>query len=1042
VRKLVKLLKRLVGAARGRPFAGITLATLLVVNVWVEPPLSLPDAPNWLDESIAVVGKPFTGGQRVLFDAYQRVSPRTPQSQPVAIVAIDEKSLSHIGQWPWPRDQLARLIDAINVHQPAAIGLDIYMPEADQTSPSKLAERLDASQASLAQMLKALPTHDYLLAKSLKAAPTVLGAAGFEFEAYTTTAGMRSVPLVVHGDDPRPFVRQYAKVLASLPELQAAAQGQALLSVDAQDDAVRKIPLLAAVGSQLYPGLAMEMLRVATGSSAVEVTTGAHGVSAVQVADLVVPTQGHGDVWLHSAEIASGAPRYVSARDVLEGRVDPTLLRSKLVLIGLTGAGLNDMRTTPQGELVPGIEMQAQLIESFFDGRFLLRPWWMKGLETLLLVLLCVSLIWWVPRADSRLATFLKLHPQMALGVLLWIDLMLIGGGFALFSIAGLLFDAAAVVLVLTVVLGALLASSLIEDLGETRVKLARLVDNGIMLGREKDRDKLLRQTLQSAQAMANCQRATLFLRTERDTLQFAMTTGADPMPTYEIPLHHPDGKPNDKQVAPYVVLSGKTVVVDNIWNDPTFDMAPTQAFSKTSGLRIRGTLNVPMQSGEGKVIGMIQLMNALAPRSHLPVNFDPKIHGFMEALAAQAAVAIENRNLMEAQKGLMDSMIQIIAGAIDTKSPYTGGHCERVPELAMMLAREACQVKTGALAEFEFKTDEEWREFRIGAWLHDCGKVTTPEYVVDKATKLETIFNRIHEIRTRFEVLLRDAEITRLLSVHEAHADPLAAQQQCDARKAQLVNDFAFVAECNVGGEFMAPDKVERLRQIAQTTWTRNFDHRLGLSSDELARCDQDPAAAQGSALPATELLLADKPLHLFERPPNKALDERYGFKLKVPQYLYNRGELYNLSISRGTLTDEERFKINEHIIQTIVMLEQMPLPPELKRVPEYAGTHHETLTGSGYPRKLDESQLSVPSRIMAIADIFEALTASDRPYKKAKTLSESIKILSFFKKDRHIDPVLFDLFLSSGVYLTYARQYLQPEQIDEVDLSKYLGV
>jgi len=327
--------------------------------------------------------------------------------------------------------------------------------------------------------------------------------------------------------------------------------------------------------------------------------------------------------------------------------------------------------------------------------------------------------------------------------------------------------------------------------------------------------------------------------------------------------------------------------------------------------------------------------------------------------------------------------------------------------------------------------------KFRIGAWLHDCGKVTTPEYVVDKATKLETIFNRIHEIRTRFEVLLRDAQIERLLAIHEQGEDPAQADARYQARHAELLSDFAFLAECNLGGEFMAPDKVARIQHMANQTWLRHFDDRLGLSHEELKRYADEPVLP----LPAREFLLADKPHHLFERPPTEALDARYGFKLKVPENLYNHGEVYNLCIGRGTLTEEERFKINEHIIQTIVMLERMPLPPNLKRVPEYAGTHHETLVGTGYPRRLTQGELSVPSRIMAIADIFEALTASDRPYKKAKTLSESVKILYMFKKDRHIDPVLFDLFLTSGVYKVYADRFLQPEQVDEVDITPYLG-
>jgi hypothetical protein len=377
------------------------------------------------------------------------------------------------------------------------------------------------------------------------------------------------------------------------------------------------------------------------------------------------------------------------------------------------------------------------------------------------------------------------------------------------------------------------------------------------------------------------------------------------------------------------------------------------------------------------------------------------------------------------------------MAGAIDAKSPYTGGHCERVPELSLMLAEEACKVTEGPLADFAFHTPDEWREFKIGAWLHDCGKVTTPEYVVDKATKLETIYNRIHEVRTRFEVLLRDARIEMLEAV-AAGMPADEAEAGFEARKTELVDDYAFIAECNLGGEFMAPERVERLKAIAARTWMRHFDDRLGLSQEELRRIEGVPA----EALPAVEAVLADKPNHVIPRPTNSAIfDPSYGFKTRIPENLYNFGELYNLAIGRGTLTEEERFKINEHIIQTIIMLKRMPFPKQMQRVVEYAGTHHETLIGTGYPRGLADKELSVPARITAIADIFEALTASDRPYKKPKTLSECVKILSFFKKDKHIDADLFDLFLSSGVYLRYAERYLKPDQIDEVDVAKYIG-
>ena len=565
--------------------------------------------------------------------------------------------------------------------------------------------------------------------------------------------------------------------------------------------------------------------------------------------------------------------------------------------------------------------------------------------------------------------------------------------------------------------------------------KLAKLVESGILLSRERDRDKLLRHILFSGKELANCDAGTMYLKTGEGTLRFALRTNEIGLPRLEIPLYDESGKPIENFASTYVALHGQTVFIDDVYSETRFDMSGTQRFAEESGYRTISMITIPLSPRKGEVTGLLQYVNAMDESGKI-IPFSRTIGGFMEALASQSAVALENFNLLDAQKALMDSMIRLIAGAIDTKSPYTGGHCERVPELAFMLAEEAEKVESGPLAGFRFRSDEEWREFRVGAWLHDCGKVTTPEYVVDKATKLEIIHNRIHEIRTRFEVLLRDAEIERLKAEGDG-ADPAAAKRRFDERREQLVADFAFVAECNIGGEFMAPERVERVRKIAGQTWLRNFDDRIGLSHEELRRYEGTPPAK----LPATEHLLADAPHHIIARGVDKALDPKYGFKVKVPQYLYNFGEVYNLSIARGTLCEEERFKINEHIIQTIVMLDAMPFPKELRRVAEYAGTHHETLAGSGYPRRLTKDELSVPARIMAIADIFEALTASDRPYKKAKTLSESVKILHKFKQDNHIDAELFDLFLRSGAYLRYAERFLKPEQIDRVEVEKYIG-
>lgn len=388
-------------------------------------------------------------------------------------------------------------------------------------------------------------------------------------------------------------------------------------------------------------------------------------------------------------------------------------------------------------------------------------------------------------------------------------------------------------------------------------------------------------------------------------------------------------------------------------------------------------------------------------------------------------------------QKDLMDSIIKILAEAIDAKSPYTGGHCERVPELAILLAKVANESNQGELANFNFKTEEEWREFEIAAWLHDCGKIIMPEYIVDKATKLETIYNRIHEIRTRFEVLHRDATIQyyEKLLLNPQNKEKLEIELKQIHEK--LISDFEFIATCNIGSEFMKDSSINRLNEISEIKWQRNFDDRLGLSQEELKRVKNDKPF-----VPVVEKLLQDKEEHYISRAREIDLEEyeKFAFKMSVPKYERNLGELYNLSIRKGTLTEEERFKINEHIIMTIKMLENIPFTKDLRNVPEYAGSHHETMKGTGYPRKLRKEQLSIPARIMAIADIFEALTAADRPYKKAKTLSESIRIMSFMKKDEHIDPELFELFLTSGVYKEYAKRFLLKEQIDEVDISEYL--
>lgn len=415
------------------------------------------------------------------------------------------------------------------------------------------------------------------------------------------------------------------------------------------------------------------------------------------------------------------------------------------------------------------------------------------------------------------------------------------------------------------------------------------------------------------------------------------------------------------------------------------------------------------------------------------PIATIIKEYQYLSSSMVQMAGDIESFQL--SQQELFDAFVKLITEAIDDKSDYTGKHCKRVPVMAEMLTKAASESDEGIFANFMFEGEEQWRELHLGAWLHDCGKLITPEYVVDKATKLETIYNRIHEIRTRCEVIWRDLEIEAYERKFEG--EPVEdVDRWLISERNKLTNDYAFIAEMNSGDIFVTDEHIQRLNDIGQRKWVRYFDASIGLTLNEKLRQE-----GLENKIPQVENLLSDKQQHLVER---KGFDieafEQAGFKMDVPEYLYNYGEIHNLSIRKGTLTLEERFKINEHIIMSIKMLNQLPFPEHLQNVTEYAVSHHETMIGTGYPKKLKKEDMSIPARIMAVADIFEAITASDRPYKKANTLAESIRILSFMVKDQHIDEDIFKLFLKSGVYAEYAKQFLKEEQIDKVDISQYL--
>ncbi len=483
-----------------------------------------------------------------------------------------------------------------------------------------------------------------------------------------------------------------------------------------------------------------------------------------------------------------------------------------------------------------------------------------------------------------------------------------------------------------------------------------------------------------------------------------------------------------DKQrpTAFWQIVEGKTVA--GIFNDENTPSPLLHFLTPHLPLRY---VAVPMQTHDQQLMGFLLLFtpNELsAERGHAKIPL-------INALVGSLSVAIETQYLLQEQKNLMGAFIKLIAGAIDAKSAYTGGHCQRVPVITKMLAKAAVDMKEGPFADFTLSANE-WEELHTACWLHDCGKITTPEAIVDKATKLALIYDRIHEVRMRFEVLKREKEIAYLRN----HATlPATAQEelQFNAELRQLDDDFYFIAQCNIGGEFLSDAALARIQQIAQYQWTRTLDDAAGVSREELARKNRRPAAS----LPALEPMLADKEEHIIYRDNKSRLPESYHFKIKEPPLLYNHGEIYNLGIRKGTLNEEERYKINEHIMQTIMMLEQLPFPRTMANVPVIAGGHHERMDGKGYPYQLTYKQMSIPVRMMAIADVFEALTAADRPYKPGKRLSESLNIMVSMVNENHLDRELFVLFLESGVWHDYALNYLQADKIDTVDIPVLLS-
>lgn len=528
--------------------------------------------------------------------------------------------------------------------------------------------------------------------------------------------------------------------------------------------------------------------------------------------------------------------------------------------------------------------------------------------------------------------------------------------------------------------------------------RLNELNEIGAALSSEKNINKLLEDILLAAKSITHADAGTLYLvdadkqvltfeilRNDSLNIQMGGTTG-EPIPFYPIPLYI-NGEPNLAMVVSYSALRGETINLEDAYLAQGFDFSGTQKFDAKTGYRSRSFLTVPMRNHEHEIIGVLQLINAIDPVAKKVRQFSKDDQQLLESLASQAAIALSNRRLIQQLESLFESFISLINTAIDDKSPYTGGHCERVPVLTMMLADAISGARKGSSLQDFSMTEKEKYELKIAALLHDCGKITTPVHVVDKSTKLQTIFDRIHLVDTRFEVLKRDAEIAMLRAERDAAHEPSTLERirQEFAERIQCIEaDRQFLRHCNSGSEHMLEGDQDRVRAIGRCQWLNEAGEYVDFLSVD---------------------------------------------------------EIDNLTIRSGTLTAAEREIINHHIVVTIKMLESLPWPTHLKNVPEFAGGHHERMDGRGYPRGLTREQMSVQARMMGIADIFEALTAKDRPYKDGKTLTESLFILGKFKESGHIDPELFDLFIREKVYLRYANKFLNPAQIDNVDVTTIPG-
>lgn len=520
---------------------------------------------------------------------------------------------------------------------------------------------------------------------------------------------------------------------------------------------------------------------------------------------------------------------------------------------------------------------------------------------------------------------------------------------------------------------------------------LERIYKISYALATTKNISTLLEVILQEAIDFSNCDGGTIYSFDEKSkTLKFEILinrslkshfggTSGNKVNFPEINLINKDGSENSANVASFCAINKKLVNIPDAYHAPGFDFSGTKKFDEFNKYHSQSFLTVPLIDHEGELVGVMQLINKI-DENKVTVPFNDLDEMVVNALSSQSAVAIARMQLIEAQRMLFLSFIKLINDAIDEKSPYTGGHCKRVPEITMLIVDAVAKSEKEQFKNFTLSPKER-EEVEIAALLHDCGKITTPVHVVDKGTKLEGINNRIELVQAKFSLLLEQRYslmLEKKLSLRQltnANAEEQLERDYLQANN-QIKDDLAFLEKSNTGSEKMANEDSERVKKI------RSQYQIINLKG--------------------------------------------------VVEQILTEDEVENLCIAYGTLTEKERGIINYHITSTIKMLEALPWPKHLKNVPEFAGGHHERMDGKGYPRGIKAGEMSIPARIMCVADVFEALTANDRPYKKAMPLSKALEIMSSMSKNGHLDPDIYEVFIEKKLYLEYAKNRLLPMQID----------